>query len=116
MAGGEVDALSGMINRTRHLALERIEAAPRLLGEGKDALLICTVGEGALCAVALDGTLNNPADIDRGWTVELAFPWSALDALARRMPSVAHRTVDGHLGMLLDLVFGWLTRLVTYQE
>ena len=32
MAGGEVDALSGMINKTRHLALERIEAEARKIG------------------------------------------------------------------------------------
>ena len=30
-------------------------------------------------AVHLDGTLNNPLDRDRGWTVELAFPWAAFD-------------------------------------
>ncbi|SHK28669.1 carbohydrate-binding family 9-like protein [Rhodothermus profundi] len=29
-------------------------------------------------AVALDGTLNDPSDIDRGWTVELALPWTVL--------------------------------------
>lgn len=29
-------------------------------------------------AVAVDGTLNEPGDIDRGWTVELALPFSAL--------------------------------------
>jgi hypothetical protein len=27
--------------------------------------------------VALDGTLNDPRDRDRGWTVELAIPWAA---------------------------------------
>jgi hypothetical protein len=30
-----------------------------------------------LTAVAIDGTLNDPRDRDRGWTVELAFPWTA---------------------------------------
>lgn len=29
-------------------------------------------------AVRLDGTLNDPSDEDRGWTVEIAVPWSAL--------------------------------------
>ena len=29
-------------------------------------------------AVALDGTINDPADRDRGWTVEVLIPWSAL--------------------------------------
>lgn len=32
MAGGEVEALSGMINKTRHLALERIESEARKIG------------------------------------------------------------------------------------
>ena len=39
---------------------------------------------GLRSAVFLDGTLNNPGDIDRGWSVELAMPWSALGELARR--------------------------------
>lgn len=29
-------------------------------------------------AVQVDGTLNNPADFDRGWTVEFALPWDGL--------------------------------------
>ncbi len=29
-------------------------------------------------AVKLDGTLNDNKDIDRGWTVELAFPWDGM--------------------------------------
>jgi len=28
-------------------------------------------------AVAIDGTLNDPRDKDRGWSVELALPWGA---------------------------------------
>jgi len=35
-------------------------------------------------AVHLDGTLNEPRDTDRAWTVELAFPWTVLGELARR--------------------------------
>ena len=34
--------------------------------------------EGLRTAVALDGTLNDPSDEDRGWTVEIAIPWGAL--------------------------------------
>ena len=30
----------------------------------------------------VDGTINNDTDRDRGWSVELAFPWSALQWLA----------------------------------
>ncbi len=34
-------------------------------------------------AVHIDGTINNDTDRDRGWTVELAFPWKGLEWLAR---------------------------------
>ncbi len=33
---------------------------------------------GLQTAVALDGSLNDPADIDRGWSVEISIPWAAL--------------------------------------
>ncbi len=33
---------------------------------------------GLRTAVQLDGTLNDPADEDLGWSVEIAIPWSAL--------------------------------------
>ena len=29
-------------------------------------------------AIHVNGTLNNPGDIDQGWTVELAIPWASL--------------------------------------
>lgn len=37
---------------------------------------------GLKTAVRVDGTLNDPATLDRGWTVELAFPWSGMPTLA----------------------------------
>jgi len=39
-------------------------------------------------AVSVDGTLNDPGDVDRGWSVELAMPWTALAEAApgRRGP------------------------------
>jgi hypothetical protein len=37
---------------------------------------------GLKTAVRVDGTLNHPGDIDRGWTVEIAFPWSAFASRA----------------------------------
>jgi len=37
---------------------------------------------GLKSAVAVDGTLNDPSDIDRGWSVELALPWSDLAEIA----------------------------------
>jgi hypothetical protein len=39
---------------------------------------------GLRSAVSLDGTLNDPLDTDRGWSVELALPWTILAECARR--------------------------------
>ncbi len=42
---------------------------------------------GLKTAVHLDGTLNDPRDKDRGWTVEIAWPWLGLKELtAMSMP------------------------------
>jgi hypothetical protein len=38
---------------------------------------------GKKTAVAIDGTVNNDKDRDRGWTVELAFPWQGMQWLAK---------------------------------
>lgn len=38
---------------------------------------------GLQSAVFADGTINNDRDRDRGWTVEIALPWSGLDILAK---------------------------------
>jgi cellulose/xylan binding protein with CBM9 domain len=38
---------------------------------------------GLKSAVALDGTVNDPRDVDRAWSVELAFPWRVLAEVAR---------------------------------
>jgi hypothetical protein len=37
--------------------------------------------DGMQTAVNLDGTLNDPRDMDRGWTVEIAWPWKGLKEL-----------------------------------
>jgi predicted esterase len=34
-------------------------------------------------AVHVNGTLNDPSDTDRGWTLEIAFPWKVLSEHAR---------------------------------
>jgi hypothetical protein len=46
---------------------------------------------GLKTAVAIDGTLNDPSDKDRSWTVEMAFPWSAF---ASRLPVTRPVTGD----------------------
>ncbi|HOX27050.1 MAG TPA: carbohydrate-binding family 9-like protein [Candidatus Krumholzibacteria bacterium] len=45
-------------------------------------------------AVEIDGTANDPRDADRGWTVEIALPWTALAELAgdRSCPPAAGDT------------------------
>lgn len=37
---------------------------------------------GLKTAVQVQGTLNDPGDTDRGWTIEIAFPWSAFASRA----------------------------------
>lgn len=39
---------------------------------------------GLKTAVHIDGTLNNSKDTDRGWTLEIAFPWKALKEYAHK--------------------------------
>ncbi len=39
---------------------------------------------GALVRVHVDGTLNNPRDTDRGWSLEMALPWKGLAWKANR--------------------------------
>ncbi|MFO1062842.1 MAG: transglutaminase domain-containing protein [Pirellulales bacterium] len=48
---------------------------------------------GLKTAVHLDGTLNNPADVDKGWSVELAIPWTAFNrhAVAGKAPIAGER-------------------------
>jgi len=38
--------------------------------------------DGLLSAVKINGALNNPSDIDKGWSVEIAFPWNILRQFA----------------------------------
>jgi hypothetical protein len=39
---------------------------------------------GLRTAAHVDGTLNDPSDTDRGWSVELAFPWKVLAEYAHK--------------------------------
>ena len=36
--------------------------------------------------VHVDGTLNRPGDVDRGWTAELAIPWAHLPGMTKPRP------------------------------
>lgn len=48
---------------------------------------------GLRSAVYVDGTINDPSDIDRNWTVELAIPWTAFNRGGREAvaPSAGDR-------------------------
>lgn len=39
---------------------------------------------GLKSAVNINGTINNPKDIDKGWSVEVAIPWSVLEEAATK--------------------------------
>ncbi len=61
-------------------------------------------------AVHINGTINNPADIDKGWTVELALPWKVLKEYANR-PSPPHdgdqwRINFSRVEWLVDIIDG----------
>jgi hypothetical protein len=40
--------------------------------------------QGMKSAVSVDGTINNPADQDQGWTIEIAMPWKVLKECANK--------------------------------
>ncbi|HNW99943.1 MAG TPA: carbohydrate-binding family 9-like protein [Candidatus Cloacimonadota bacterium] len=42
--------------------------------------------QGLKTAVHLNGTLNDPSDRDKGWTVEIAIPWKAIGQLEDHYP------------------------------
>jgi hypothetical protein len=47
---------------------------------------------GLRTAVKVDGTINDPHSVDRGWTVEMAFPW---DGLRKLLPNRTFPPVEG---------------------
>ena len=73
---------------------------------------------GLQAAVHVEGTLNDNTDEDRGWTVELAFPWDGMRTLAQSRALPPH---DGDIwrmdfsrfealhanGRLIDPSVGW---------
>ena len=46
---------------------------------------------GLKSAVHVQGTLNDPSDVDEGWTVEIAFPWKVLAEYARHAGAPVER-------------------------
>lgn len=62
---------------------------------------------GLKSAVHIDGTLNDPTDVDEGWQVELAFPWSSMKHLANG------RSLPPKEGDEWRIFFGRFEKLVT---
>jgi len=50
---------------------------PKPYGDGGEPRLGCNI-DGLKRRIRVDGTLNDPRDIDRGWRPEFAIPWSGL--------------------------------------
>ena len=50
---------------------------PKPYGEGGKPRLGCNI-PGLKRRVRVAGTLNDPSDVDEGWTVEVAIPWRGL--------------------------------------
>ena len=63
---------------------------------------------GLQTAVHVDGTLNDNSDIDKGWALEIAIPWSSLQLLAngRSIPPVTGDVWNMFLGRFQKLMFG----------
>ena len=68
---------------------------------------------GLQSAVWVDGTLNDNSDRDRGWTVELAFPWAGLRPLATGNSRSNSRPLPPHDGDVWRMDF---SRFNTYKE
>jgi len=64
---------------------------------------------GMKTATAVDGTVNDDGDRDRGWTVELAFPWKGMEWLAK----ADHRALPPRQGDVWRMDF---SRFNTYKE
>lgn len=67
--------------------------------------------EGLVTALHIDGTLNDPSDIDRGWSVEIAIPWKGLAPFAKGTacppaPGDAWRINFSRVHWLLDVLEG----------
>jgi Carbohydrate family 9 binding domain-like len=45
--------------------------------------------KGLKSAVYIDGTINDPSDIDKGWSIEVAIPWKSLNEITKtKVPPV----------------------------
>lgn len=64
--------------------------------------------QGLKTAVAIDGTINDPSDVDNGWLVEIAIPWEVLGEAANK-PAPPH---DGNYWRVNFSRVEWWTEVV----
>ena len=62
---------------------------------------------GLKTAVQIDGTMNDNSDIDKGWSLEIAIPWSSLKILDHE------RTIPPANGDVWSMFLGRFQKLVT---
>jgi len=65
---------------------------------------------GLKTAIHVDGTLNDPRDVDRGWSVELALPWAVLIKLQENPPG--RRPTNGDTWRINFSRVEWLHEIV----
>ena len=63
--------------------------------------------EGLQTAVQIDGKINDPAHIDKGWTLEIAIPWKSMQWLANG------RSIPPKAGDVWRIFFGRFQKLVS---
>ena len=81
---------------------------PKPYGDGGVPVLGCNI-DGLESAVHVDGTLNDPAVVDRGWSVVVAIPWRGL------APYHSDERSPPHLGDVWHMNFSrvqWRHRVV----
>lgn len=74
---------------------------------------------GLQTAVHIDGTLNDPRDRDRGWTVEIAFPWTAFASRApvrRPAPGETWRVNFSRVEWRVEVKDGRYVKLPGFKE
>jgi hypothetical protein len=62
--------------------------------------------EGLETAVKIEGTINNNSDIDKGWSLEIAIPWTSLGLLANG------RSIPPQNGDIWNLFLGRFQKLM----
>lgn len=96
--GNPADAVAGtgVVRRCKYVRGDGALGAPSVVPCGRDASEF-TAATGIRWATTRSGTVNDPSDVDHGWTTELFLPWTALGVV-----NPEHGTT---LGLNFDVIF-----------